>query len=95
MTKKQPSPYVWSSEHPTRAGFYWFEDAEDGDCERIVEIYRDPDDLTDDLSVRFGDDPDNSNFLLNLRGRFAGPIRHPREPDAAQGLDDLGDPRCA
>ena len=67
-------PYLYSSKPPYRVGFYWYRHSKTGKS-TIIEIYKDDGDKS--YSVRFGDYDDQTNFLENFDGEFAGPIGRP------------------
>jgi hypothetical protein len=66
--------YLYSSKSPSRVGFYWYRHSKSHES-TIIEIYKDEGDSS--FSVRFGNYDDQTDFLENYNGEFAGPIERP------------------
>lgn len=67
-------PWNLARRQPTKPGFYWFR-ADDQHELSMIKVFVDSD---DEWSVKTGPRHDDTNFLSNYVGEWAGPIPRPR-----------------
>lgn len=78
------SELIWKHMQPTVPGWYWFRWTEEHHLPQCIEVFVDDRDGT--LSVRFGPDPDDENYVLNYVGDWSGPIPMPLEPNNSSSI---------
>lgn len=67
----------WTKQRPREAGYYWYRQTRDFHSAVILRICEEEFGPNVDLFVRHGDGPDDTNFIENYPGEWAGPIPTP------------------
>jgi hypothetical protein len=71
---------TWTRTKPRSVGWWWYRWSRDGHRPQIVEIVEEEFGPNTDLFIRTGPGQDDTAFIENWDGEWAGPLRIPSEP---------------